>query len=183
LGVLPGIIGAIQAAETIKLLLGIGSPLVGRLLAFDALAMRFRELGLPRDPGCPICGGSPTITDLKEAMGACAPASFRPADGDVDAATLRQWLAEGRDLQLIDVREPFEFQDGALPGATLIPLGEIHERGSEIDPSRPTVVYCRVGVRSAHAIAQLREDGHSGSLLNLQGGILAFRRVVEALLK
>ena len=183
LGVLPGIIGAIQAAESIKLLLGIGSPLVGRLLAFDALAMRFRELTLHRDSGCPICGDVPTITDLVESVGACPASTSVPLDGEVDAATLQGWLATGRDLQLIDVREPFEFQAGALPGAILIPLGEIHERGTEIDPRRETVVYCRVGVRSAHAIARLREDGHTGRLLNLQGGIMAYRRVAEVLLK
>jgi adenylyltransferase/sulfurtransferase len=179
LGVLPGIIGSIQAAETIKWLLQRGDSLVGRLLFFDALAMRFRELALHRDPHCPRCGERPTLTGLLDEQGTCGDLKAtdlpQPME-EVDSTTLREWLASGRTLQILDVREPFEFQDSSLPNARLIPLAEVAQRTHELHPEQDTVVYCRIGVRSAHAITVLRDEGFRGRLFNLRGGIVAWAR-------
>ncbi|MGH9410049.1 MAG: molybdopterin-synthase adenylyltransferase MoeB, partial [Vicinamibacterales bacterium] len=162
LGVLPGIIGTIQATETIKLILGTGEPLVGRLLLYDAFKMRFRELKLRRDPECPVCGDAPTIRELIDYDQFCgvapATAASKPAGGDVPEITVQDFKARrdrGDRLFLLDVREPNEYQICRIPGSTLIPLGELPSRLAEI-PSGPDapdiIVHCKMGGRSAKAV-------------------------------
>ncbi|HVY54765.1 MAG TPA: ThiF family adenylyltransferase, partial [Thermodesulfobacteriota bacterium] len=186
LGVLPGIVGSIQAVETIKLVLGGGESLINRLLTFDAWGMRFRELRLRKDPGCPICGERPTIRELvdyEEFCGLKRPAASATSDDatheEIDARGLKALLDEGRDVQIIDVREPNEFAIGRIPGSVLIPLGSVVSRMAEIDASRYTVVHCKGGVRSAKAIASLKSAGFPGTLVNLKGGILAWSTDVD----
>ncbi len=186
LGVLPGVIGTIQATEAIKVLLGIGEPLVGRLLVYDALRMRFRELKLKKDPDCPVCGANRTITALIDyeqfcGVGPAATAVSAPAaspqgqgDGEVPEITplaLKARLDRGDDLFLLDVREPHETQICNLADSTLIPLGDVPKRFEELDRSRELVVYCRSGVRSGRAVQFLRRHGFDRAV-NLQGGIL-----------
>lgn len=182
LGVLPGIIGAIQANETIKVILGAPDTIVGRLLLFDAWRMRFRELKLRKDPGCPVCGTSPTIKELIDYEEFCG-VSQQPAAAqtmeEITATELRQRLDKGDDLQIIDVREPHEFEIGRIPNSTLIPLGQILNRQNEIDPNRETVVHCKMGGRSARAIEALQRSGFTGRLMNLKGGITAWSNEVD----
>jgi len=184
LGVLPGIIGTIQANETIKLIVGGGEPLVNRLLLFDAWTMRFREVKLRKNPDCPMCGAHPTIRGLIDYEAFCGirtPAPRLPSNQieELTAVELKRRIDLGQDLQLIDVREPHEYEFARIPNTTLIPLGQLETRMSEIDPSRETIVYCRSGVRSVHAIRQLRQAGFAGRLLNLKGGILAWSKDVD----
>jgi molybdopterin/thiamine biosynthesis adenylyltransferase/rhodanese-related sulfurtransferase/molybdopterin converting factor small subunit len=186
LGVLPGMIGIIQATEAIKLILGIGEPLIGRFLIYDALKMRFRELKLRKDPDCPVCGTHPTVTALIDYEQFCgvparesgaastAPASTSTGPGGVPEITpeaVKAHLDRKDDLVILDVREPHEVQICRIEGSTVIPLGELPKRVGELDPSRPLVVHCKVGGRSAKAVAFLREHGFPQAL-NLQGGIL-----------
>jgi len=182
LGVLPGIIGAIQANETIKVILGAPDIMVGRLLLFDAWRMRFRELKLRKDLNCPVCGTSPTIKELIDYEEFCG-VSQQPAAPttmeEITATELKQRLDQGDDLQIIDVREPHEFEIGRIPDSTLIPLGQILNRQNEIDPSRETVVHCKMGGRSAKAIEALQRSGFTGRLLNLKGGITAWSNEVD----
>ena len=184
LGVLPGIVGAIQAAETLKLIIGKGEPLVGRLLLFDALAMRFRELKLRKNPECPVCGGHPTITkliDYEEFCGIRGEESASPAQTSVPEIAPRELKARldrGDDLFILDVREPHEFQICNL-GGHLIPLGELSRRVNELDSSREIVAHCRSGKRSAEAVEFLRSAGFR-KVLNLKGGILAWSDEVDA---
>jgi adenylyltransferase/sulfurtransferase len=187
LGVLPGIVGAIQATEAIKLLAGIGEPLVGRLLLFDALRLSFRELTLARDPGCPVCGDHPTIRELVEYDPFCAlptdPEATMPEKKEVpemSVTELKARLDHGDRLTLIDVREPHEWEIGNLEpqGARLIPLGELPERMDEIDPAEEIVLHCRSGGRSARALELLREHGYR-RLWNLEGGILAWSDEID----
>jgi len=184
LGVLPGIVGTIQATEAIKLILEDGEPLVNRLLLFDAWTMRFREVKLRKDPDCPMCGTHPTIKALIDYELFCgiAPAAHdggTEETGEITAAELKRRIDLGQDIQLIDVREPFEFAIARIPNGTLIPLGQIERRAGEIDSTRETVVYCKVGMRSAAAVHRLKEAGFPGRLLNLKGGILAWARDVD----
>jgi sulfur-carrier protein adenylyltransferase/sulfurtransferase len=184
LGVLPGIVGAIQAAETLKLIIGKGEPLVGRLLLFDALAMRFRELKLRKNPECPVCGGHPTITkliDYEEFCGIRGEETASPAQTSVPEIAPRELKARldrGDDLFILDVREPHEFQICNL-GGHLIPLGELSRRVNELDSSREIVAHCRSGKRSAEAVEFLRSAGFR-KVLNLKGGILAWSDEVDA---
>jgi adenylyltransferase/sulfurtransferase len=184
LGVLPGIVGAIQAAETLKLIIGKGEPLVGRLLLFDALAMRFRELKLRKNPECPVCGGHPTITkliDYEEFCGIRGEESASPAQAvvpEISPRELKARLDRGDDLFILDVREPHEFQICNL-GGHLIPLGELSRRVNELDSSREIVAHCRSGKRSAEAVEFLRSAGFR-KVLNLKGGILAWSDEVDA---
>lgn len=184
LGVLPGIIGTIQANETLKLILGGGEPLINRLLLIDAWKMQFRELKLRKNPECPICGEHPTIVELIDYEAFCgvalpqAEASGRETD-EITAAEFKQWIDRGMDLQIIDVREPHEYAIAKIPHAKLIPLGQITNRAAEIDPSQATVVMCKGGVRSATAINRLKEIGFSGRLINLKGGITAWSNDVD----
>jgi adenylyltransferase/sulfurtransferase len=184
LGVLPGIVGSIQANETIKLILGAEGILLNRLLLFDAWKMKFRELKLRKNPGCPMCGEKPTIKELIDYEEFCglrpkanAGAALGPAQ--ITARELDAWIKRGDDIQIIDVREPHEFEIARLPGGRLIPLRQVVSRAAEIDASRITVVQCKAGVRSAQAIAALRQAGFTGTLINLQGGILAWSNDVD----
>ncbi len=178
LGVLPGIIGVIQATETIKLMLGIGEPLIGRFLIYDALKMRFRELKLRRDPQCPVCGDHPTVTKLIDYEQFCGMRPEPPAQ-DVNATSqwettaveLKQRLDAGQKIFILDVREPNEFQINRIPGSTLIPLGELPRRYQEIDKDQDIVVNCKMGGRSAKATDFLRSVGFT-RVKNLRGGIL-----------
>ncbi len=185
LGVLPGIVGTIQATETIKLILGDGDPLVNRLLLFDAWTMRFREVKLRKDPNCPICGTHPTITKLIDYEEFCGIAPPEPAvdptedDEEITAVELKRRIDLGQDIQIVDVREPHEYAIARLPNTILIPLGQITTRVREIDPARQTVVYCKVGLRSAAAVRRLKQNGFPGRLLNLKGGILAWSKDVD----
>jgi molybdopterin/thiamine biosynthesis adenylyltransferase/rhodanese-related sulfurtransferase len=182
LGVLPGIVGSIQAMETIKLILGIGEPLVGRLLLFDALAMRFRELKLRKSADCPICGTNRTITKLIDYEEFCgirgeeAPAMTNGIP-EITPRDLKSRMDRGDDLFILDVREPHEYQICNLKGK-LIPLGEIPKRMNELDSSREMVVHCRSGKRSADAIAFLQKSGFT-KLWNLKGGVLAWSDEVD----
>ena len=182
LGVLPGIIGSIQAMETLKLILGKGEPLIGRLLLFDALGMKFRELKLRKNPECPVCGEHPTVTkliDYAEFCGirgeeAAAPASTVP---EMTPRELKTRLDRGDDLYVLDVREPHEYQICNI-GGHLIPLGDLSRRVNELDSSREIVAHCRSGVRSAKAIEFLQQAGFK-KLWNLKGGILAWSDEVD----
>ena len=178
LGILPGVIGTVQATEAIKLLLGIGDPLVGRLLLYDAMKMRFRELKLPKDPDCPVCGTQPTILQPQDLSGYCMPQTnardlVSDAHGDISVQELKARLDRGETPQIIDVREPFEFEICRLPGAVLIPLAQLPARQSEIAREREVILQCKVGARSARAAAFLRGQGFANAR-NLTGGILAW---------
>ena len=182
LGVLPGIVGTIQAMETIKLILGSGVPLVGRLLLFDALSMRFRELKLRKNPACPLCGEHRTITkliDYEEFCGIRGEEAPPMTDGipEITPKELKARLDRGDDIFILDVREPHEFQICNLQGK-LIPLGELPRRVSELDSSHEMVVHCRSGKRSADAIQFLQKAGFK-KLLNLKGGVLAWADEVD----
>jgi adenylyltransferase/sulfurtransferase len=182
LGVLPGIVGSIQAMETIKLILGAGEPLVGRLLLFDALAMRFRELKLKRNPDCPMCGDHRTITkliDYEEFCGIRGEEAPAMTDGipEITATELKRRQDRGEKLFILDVREPHEYQICNLNGK-LIPLGELPRRVNELDSSVEMVVHCRSGKRSADAIHFLQTAGFK-KLWNLKGGVLAWADEVD----
>jgi molybdopterin/thiamine biosynthesis adenylyltransferase/rhodanese-related sulfurtransferase len=182
LGVLPGIVGSIQAMETIKLILGTGEPLVGRLLLFDALAMRFRELKLKRNPDCPLCGDHRTLTkliDYEEFCGIRGEETPAMTDGiqEITATELKARQDRGEKLFILDVREPHEYQICNLNGK-LIPLGELSRRVNELDSSVEMVVHCRSGKRSADAIHFLQTAGFK-KLLNLKGGVLAWADEVD----
>jgi len=182
LGVLPGIVGSIQAMETIKLILGAGEPLVGRLLLFDALAMRFRELKLRKNPDCPVCGEHPTLKkliDYEEFCGIRGEEAPAMTDGiqEISATELKARQDRGDKLFILDVREPHEYQICNLNGK-LIPLGELPRRVNELDSSVEMVVHCRSGKRSADAIHFLQTAGFK-KLLNLKGGVLAWADEVD----
>ena len=183
LGVLPGIVGAIQAAESLKLIIGKGEPLIGRLLLFDALAMRFRELKLRKNLECPVCGEHPTITkliDYAEFCGVRGEEAASPAQSavpEIAPRELKSRLDRGDDLFILDVREPHEYQICNL-GGHLIPLGELSRRVNELDSSREIVAHCRSGKRSAEAVEFLRSAGFR-KVLNLKGGILAWSDEVD----
>ena len=183
LGVLPGIVGAIQANETVKLILGAEGTLVNRLLLFDAWQMKFREFKLRKDPNCPVCGENATIKELidyEEFCGLRTPAPQPAATlEEITATELKQRLDKGEEVQIIDVRETFEYDIARLPGTKLIPLGQVVARMNEIDPSRETVLHCKAGVRSAMAIAALKQAGFPGRLINLKGGITAWSDEVD----
>ena len=167
LGVLPGIIGTIQANEAIKLILGVGEPLLGRLLYFDALKMKFREFSLRRDPQCPVCGDSPTITAPIDYEQFCGVSRDVPT---VSVRELKQKLDAGENFELLDVREPFEHEIARIDRARLIPLGELPDRLNELDRDRLTIVHCHSGQRSAQAVRLLRDSGFANAF-NLEGGI------------
>lgn len=182
LGVLPGIIGCIQALETIKLILGKGQPLIGRLLLFDALAMKFREVKLRKNPECPVCGSHPTITHLIDYEQFCGirgeehvPETHVP---EITPIELKKLMDSGRAPVLIDVREPHEFDICRIPGSTLIPLGEVPARMNELNSADEIVVHCRSGARSAQAVDLLMKSGFR-KIHNLKGGILAWSDQVD----
>ena len=181
LGILPGVIGTLQATEAIKVILGVGAPLIGRFLIFDALKMRFRELKLRKDPDCPVCGDHPTVTQLVDYEQFCgiAPAATAAASSsteDADEATveeLKTRLDRHESFLLLDVREPQEFEICRIPGSVLIPLGDLPSRLSELEGRDDMIVHCKSGVRSGKAVSLLREAGYSKAR-NLKGGILAW---------
>jgi adenylyltransferase/sulfurtransferase len=189
-GVLPGIVGSIQALEAIKLVLGEGEPLVGRLLLFDALRLRFREMRLRRDPGCPVCGDAPTVRELIDYERFCgmpaaesAPtegAGMEPEIPEIGAAELKARLDAGDALTIVDVREPWEWDVANLGehGATLLPLQQVPARAGELDPDAEIVLHCHHGARSARALEYLRARGYT-KLLNLRGGIHAWSHEVD----
>ena len=177
LGVLPGIIGTLQAVEAIKLIVGIGEPLIGRLLHFDALKVKFRELNLRRDPQCPVCGENPTI--------------FSPIDYDqfcgvrdeetvpiLSVNELKRKMDAREAFKLVDVREPFEYEIARIDGAQLIPLGEIAERAGELQREQQIVVHCHSGTRSAQAVRLLQHRGFN-NVYNLEGGIDAWSDQID----
>ena len=180
LGVLPGIIGVIQATESIKLILGIGEPLIGRFLIYDALKMRFRELKLRKDPDCPVCGTHPTVTKLIDYEQFCGirpePAAAQTtragvSDWETTPVDLKTRLDAGDDLLVLDVREPNEYQINRIPGSVLIPLGELPRRYAELPKDKDIVAHCKMGGRSAKAVEFLQSVGFK-RVKNLRGGIL-----------
>ncbi|NLT69960.1 MAG: molybdopterin-synthase adenylyltransferase MoeB [Verrucomicrobiaceae bacterium] len=177
LGVLPGIVGSLQANEVIKLILGLGDPLIGRLLHFDALAIRFREIKLRRDPRCAICGEDPSLTELHDISFACD-MSPSPDLPEIDVHQLKSRFEEDTPFVLLDVREPAEIEICRLPGAVVIPLGELPERLGELDPSAETIIHCKAGVRSAKALQILLEAGFENAC-HLQGGINAWSTEID----
>jgi sulfur-carrier protein adenylyltransferase/sulfurtransferase len=179
LGVLPGVVGGIQATEALKILLGVGEPLVGRLLLYDALAMRFDEVRLRRDPACPLCSPVATIRELQDYPAFCGTGRGEEAAvEEIGARELARRLDAGEELEIIDVREPHEWSICRIEGARPLPLGSLAARLSELDPARTYVLHCRSGVRSAKAIDLLRQAGFR-RVLNLRGGILAWAREVD----
>jgi molybdopterin/thiamine biosynthesis adenylyltransferase/rhodanese-related sulfurtransferase len=205
LGVLPGLVGTIQATEAIKLVLGIGQSLSGRFLIYDALRMRFREIALRRDPDCPVCGVNPTIRKLRryedrecgvEEMVRLKPDATRVGlkpdtteevtgvcmtshdEDEMTVIELKALMDRGEAPTIVDVREPNEFEICRIPGAVLIPLRQLPSRVHELDPSAEVVLQCRSGVRSAHATAWLRQAGFTRAR-NLTGGILAWIEKVD----
>lgn len=180
LGVLPGIIGALQANEVIKLIVGAGDPLIGRLVLFDALKLRFRELKLRKDPNCPICSEHPTQTGLIDYEQFCGiePEAPQEDDFEIEVTDLARWRNEGRDIVLLDVRTPQEYQIARIEGAILIPLQELPDRLNELDTASMIVAQCHGGVRSAQAVHFLRQHGFAKTR-NLAGGIDAWSREVD----
>jgi adenylyltransferase/sulfurtransferase len=174
LGVLPGIVGSLQALEAIKWILGKGESLLGRLLLVDALRLRFREIALRRDPACPACGDHPTVTDLIDYEAFCGVGAAAAPDGlEIDVATLAARRAAGDAPFLLDVREPWEYRIAAIEGSTLVPLGQLPARLAELPPRAEVVAICHHGVRSLAAAELLRGAGFAGAR-SLAGGIEAW---------
>ena len=185
LGILPGVIGVIQATEAIKIIMGKGRPLIGRLMLYDALEMKFRELKIRKDPACPVCSANPTITELQDYQYFCgiAPQSedgeVREPLASITSKQLKEKLDNKEKVTLLDVRTPEEWQITHLPNAKHIPLDDIVSRVNELDSSDNIVVYCHHGMRSARAIGFLQKMGFS-KLQNLAGGIDAWATNVDA---
>jgi sulfur-carrier protein adenylyltransferase/sulfurtransferase len=185
LGVLCASIGSIQVNEAIKLLTGIGEPLVGKLMVYDALEMEYRKINVRKDPNCALCGENPTVTDLLEDYeDFCGAVSQEAQEATVNstitAQELKDWQDTGKDVFLVDVREPAEFEIASIPGATLIPKGEIlsGEALSRFPQDRQIVLHCKSGVRSAEALAALKMAGFKDAV-HLQGGILSWINTVD----
>ena len=183
LGVLPGIIGVIQATEAIKLIVGIGEPLIGRLLIYDALAMSFTDLKLKKDPKCPICGENPTVTDLIDYEHFCGldveePEAESLRDFEMTPEELRARMEQGDDLLIVDVREPHEHDICRIGGAKLMPLSRFAAEVSQLSSTQEIVLYCHRGIRSMTALKFLRKAGFR-RLKNLQGGIDAWARRID----
>ncbi len=184
LGILPGLVGVIQATETIKLILGQGEPLIGRLLLVDALNMNFRQLKLRKNPDCPVCGTNPTVTELIDYDQFCgivppAPASSAVNNGveQISVTDFKRKLDDGEDIFLLDVREPHEYQIAQI-GGHLIPLGDLPKRVHELDSSREIVVHCKMGGRSQKAAEFLQQAGFR-KIRNLAGGIQAWSEQID----
>ena len=185
LGILPGMIGMIQATEAVKLILGTGDPLLGRLLHYDALAMAFKTYKVRRNPKCPICGDHPTITkliDYEQFCGVHPPEESKPAGAgmspDATVEELKLRLDQGEKVFVLDVRNPPEFAICRIAGSTPLPLPELPQRFRELDPAVEIVVHCKSGMRSAKAVAFLREQGFT-KVRNLQGGILEWAAKID----
>jgi len=184
LGVLPGLIGTMQATETIKLITGIGQPLIGRLLHVDTLAMKFRSFNLARDPQCSVCGDAPTITEPIDYEGFCGMpnnelSTRSMSDDEMTVHELKAMLAGDESVFLLDVREPFEWDIAHIEGATLIPLGQLEERLKEIPREGRIAVQCKSGGRSARAVAFLRTAGFA-DVRNVSGGINEWSKEIDA---
>jgi len=179
LGVLPGIIGTIQATEAIKLILGVGESLVGRLLHFDALKMMLREFKVRPDPSCPVCGNSPTITAPIDYDQFCSvSAGLDEPISTISVRDLKQRLASNGSLVIVDVREPFEYEIAHIENSKLIPLAELAARLDELDRTEETVAVCHTGARSAHAVQLLQRAGFRQAS-NLKGGISAWANEID----
>jgi len=184
LGILPGVIGTIQATETVKLIIGVGEPLINRFMIYDALLMKFRELKLRRDPDCPVCGDRPTVTQLIDYEQFCGVTLGTqvlddPLSGDnVTVEELKVFIDNNEGVFVLDVREPQEHQICSIPGAVLIPLGELPNRVNELGGHEDMVVHCKSGVRSAKAVKILHDAGFKKAK-NLSGGILRWIDVVD----
>jgi adenylyltransferase/sulfurtransferase len=182
LGVLCATVGSVQANEAIKLLCGIGEPLVGRLLIYDALELEFKDITVRKDPRCAVCGEQPTITELIDYEEFCGVVSGEAAQAAAGAtltpAQLKEILDDGQRVSLVDVREPAEWAINRIEGARLIPLGELPGRLSELPQTEPVVLYCKTGVRSAEALALLKQSGFS-TARHLGGGIAAWAKTVD----
>jgi adenylyltransferase/sulfurtransferase len=180
LGVLPGIVALIQATETIKLLTGLGEPLIGRLLQYDALEMRFQEFRLQKDPACPVCGDAPTVTELIDYQGFCGVPANDHAVREKSAAEVAAMRGRGDRFLLLDVREPHEHEKARIEGALLVPLGSLASRMDELAgwKDQLVVVHCHKGGRSAKAVRQLAAHGF-GDVWNLAGGIDAWSLTVD----
>ena len=177
LGVLPGIIGLLQAIEAIKLIVGIGEPLIGRLLHFEALNVKFRELNLRRDPHCPVCGDNPTIFSPIDYDQFCGVRDEKMVPA-ISVNELKRKMDAREAFELVDVREPFEYEIARIDGAQLIPLGEIANRADELQRGQQIVVHCHSGTRSAQAVRLLQQRGFS-NVYNLEGGIDAWSEQID----
>jgi molybdopterin/thiamine biosynthesis adenylyltransferase/rhodanese-related sulfurtransferase len=181
LGILPGLIGCIQATEAVKLILGSGAPLIGRLLLYDALQMTFQEFKIRRNPRCPMCGDDPTIKgliDYDQFCGVRGQEAPAPASGDITVEDLQRRLQKGDKVFILDVRNPEEYQICKIAGSVLLPLPALPQRFNELDKDREMIVHCKSGMRSAKAIAFLKQQGFT-KLKNLRGGILAWAEKVD----
>ena len=184
LGVLPGTVGTLQATEALKLILGIGEPLIGRLMLYNALDMSFDFVRLRKNPNCKVCGKNPDVTELIDYEAFCGVPSHDHEEGavggdwDITASELAERMKEGNHLHLIDVREPHELEISHLDGATLIPLGQLAARMSELDSAEDIVLFCKAGTRSARALELLASAGFR-KMKNLKGGINAWAREVD----
>jgi molybdopterin/thiamine biosynthesis adenylyltransferase/rhodanese-related sulfurtransferase len=182
LGILPGAIGTIQATETVKLILGIGEPLIGRLLLYDALGMSFREMKLRKDPNCPVCGENQTVTELidyQEFCGIPQANAAEQANGvpEITVQDLKAKLDDGEDINVLDVREPHEYEVANI-GVRLIPLGELPQRLAELDQSENFAIHCKTGGRSARAVELLQDAGFQ-NVYNVKGGITAWSEEID----
>ncbi|NNG16570.1 MAG: molybdenum cofactor biosynthesis protein MoeB, partial [Gemmatimonadales bacterium] len=179
LGVLPGIIGSIQALEVLKLILGVGESLLGRLVVFDALGLKFRELELRKDPNCPVCGPNPTVTELIDYEAFCGVAAPPAVEGpEITVQDLARELDQGERVLLLDVREPREWNLVHLDNARLIPLGQLPARFHELEGHPDIVTYCHTGVRSLRAVQLLLRAGFPRAR-SLAGGIDAWARKID----
>ncbi len=182
LGILPGAIGTIQATETAKLILGIGEPLIGRLLLYDALGMSFREMKLRKDPNCPICGENPTVTELIDYQEFCGIPQANAAEEEngvpeITVEELKQKMDRGEDINVLDVREPHEYEVANI-GVRLLPLGELPQRLAELDRDENFAIHCKTGARSARAVRLLQDAGFE-KVYNVKGGITAWSEEID----
>jgi sulfur-carrier protein adenylyltransferase/sulfurtransferase len=182
LGILPGAIGVVQATEAVKLILGIGEPLIGRLMLYDALGMSFREMKLRKDPGCPICGENPTVTELIDYEEFCGIPQANAAEEkngvpEITVGELKSKLDNGEDINVLDVREPHEYEVANI-GVKLVPLGELPRRLAEFDRNENFAIHCKTGGRSAKAVKLLQDAGF-GNVYNVKGGITAWSEEID----
>jgi adenylyltransferase/sulfurtransferase len=182
LGVLCASIGSIQVTEAIKVLTGVGDPLVGRLMIYDALEMTYRAVKVRKDPECPLCGKNPTVTELIDYEQFCGTVSdeaqLAAAGSTITATELKSMQDRGEDFLLVDVREPAEWEIVRIPGAVLIPKGDLPSRLSELPQNKPVVMYCKTGVRSAETLALLKNAGFKDAV-HVQGGVSAWATQVD----
>jgi len=178
LGVLPGIVGNIQAAEAIDLILSNGAPLIGRLLVFNALTMKFKEFKLKKNPECPVCGQNPTVKELIDYEALCGVNQEMNPEFELTARELKRELDDRKSIVILDVRQPFEYQISHIEGSKLIPLGQLTQRVNELDTADQIVAVCHTGVQSAQAVRFLNSLGFK-KVKNLRGGIDAWTREVD----